>query len=307
MIRSERHDNESAAPSAVEAWFLACRPRTLVTSVAPVALGSAVAWNHGRFHLLAAVIALLGAMLIQIGTNLANDYFDFLSGADTDERLGPQRAAQQGWIRPETLRNAMIAVFSLAFLSGLYLVFRAGWPLIVIGVVSIAAGVLYTGGPKPLGYIGLGDVFVFIFFGPVAVTGTYYVQALQWSWTPLVASIPIGLLATAVLVVNNLRDRTTDAKVGKNTLAVRFGAEFARLEFIACIILSYAVVAVGVVVEPLGFPWLSLFVLASLPLAGTEIRAIMGKDGRDLNPHLGGTARLCLGFAFVLCLAFVLG
>jgi 1,4-dihydroxy-2-naphthoate octaprenyltransferase len=305
MISTERHDASAPQPSPLEAWMLATRPKTLLTGVAPVAAGTAVAFAAGQFHLLAALAALLGAMLIQIGTNLANDYFDFVKGADTDERLGPQRAAQQGWISPEVLRNAMIAVFAAAFMSGLYLVLRAGWPLLIVGLASIAAGILYTGGPKPLGYIGLGDIFVFIFFGPVAVVGTYYVQALEWSPQALLASVPVGLLATAVLVVNNLRDRTTDAKVGKRTLAVRFGPEFARLEYVACILLSYVSVAIGYFV--LDFPLLTFLVLASTPLAGNEIKSIATKDGRALNPHLGGTARLCVVFSFLLAAGFVFG
>ena len=217
-------------------WASAARARTLPASVAPVLIGVVLAYTDGVGHALAAVFALIGAILIQIGTNYANDYFDFVNGADTAERIGPRRLVQSGLVRPEAMRRATIIVFGLAVLVGLYLAARGGWPIVLVGVASILCGLLYTGGPFPLGYRGLGDVFVLLFFGPVAVAGTYYVQALDIDWRPIVAGLGPGLISAAILAVNNLRDRETDAKAGKRTLAVRLGVRFTRLEYTTCVV-----------------------------------------------------------------------
>ena len=207
----------------LQVWLSAIRPKTLGAAVSPILIGTTMAFADGKGHALAALAALLGALLIQIGTNFSNDYYDYIKGADTEERLGPVRVTQSGQVRPKTMLRNFVMVFGLATLVGIYLVFRGGWPVVIIGILSIASGILYTGGPWPLGYLGLGDLFVLIFFGPVAVAGTFYVQALEITPVVIFAGLGPGLLATALLAVNNLRDEPTDKKVGKLTLAVRFG------------------------------------------------------------------------------------
>ncbi len=226
-------------------WLPALRPRTLPAAVAPVLMGTGLAARDGAFHAWAAAGALLGALLLQIGTNFANDYYDFVKGADGDDRLGPARATQSGWVRPEDMRRAFLWVFALAALVGAGLIARGGWPIAVIGIASLACGYLYTGGPRPLGYLGLGDLMVLVFFGPVAVAGTHYVQTLLWSPTAAVIGLGPGLLATALLAVNNLRDTESDARAGKRTLAVRFGREFAKREFATALLGAAAVPVVA--------------------------------------------------------------
>jgi 1,4-dihydroxy-2-naphthoate octaprenyltransferase len=220
-------------PSQLKIWISAARPRTLPAAIAPVLAGSALAWREGMFKEPAALACLGFALLVQIGTNFANDYYDFVKGADTAERVGPRRAVASGLVAPAVMRVAMWIVFALAFAVGLTLLRHGGWPLLVVGVVSIASGVAYTGGPFPLGYHGLGDVFVFIFFGLVAVGVTFFVQAGHVSAEALLAGAAIGALATNILLVNNYRDVDTDAKAGKRTLVVRFGKSFARAQFAA--------------------------------------------------------------------------
>ncbi len=228
----------------MNAWVLASRPKTLWAAVAPVGIGTGMAYAEGQLHWLAASICLLCAVLIQIATNFWNDYADFKKGADTHERIGPRRATQSGLISPAGMRNAAFFVFFLAAAASVYLVHRAGWPFVWIGAAAIISGILYTDGPRPLGYLGLGEIFVLIFFGPVAVGGTYYAQTLHMTRGALIAGIAPGLLSTAVLVVNNLRDIETDAKAGKRTLAVRFGVNFARAEYLVCLLGAAAVPAV---------------------------------------------------------------
>jgi 1,4-dihydroxy-2-naphthoate octaprenyltransferase len=278
------------APGSIGAWLLASRPKTLTAAVVPVAVGSACAAAVGGFRAGPAIAALLGAMLIQIGTNFANDLFDFEAGADDHTRLGPTRAAQAGLLSCGQLRAGMIAVFALATAAGAYLTWVAGWPVVVIGLASIASGIAYTGGPFPLGYHGLGDLFVMIFFGFVAVAGTAYVQlgavpALAW-W----AAVPVGAIATAVLVVNNLRDRETDARAGKRTMAVRLGAAGARAEYALLLAAAYAT-PVALWLTGLSGAWV-LLPLASLPLAALATRAVLTRDGAALNPLLERTAQL---------------
>ncbi|HEX6276792.1 MAG TPA: 1,4-dihydroxy-2-naphthoate polyprenyltransferase, partial [Polyangiaceae bacterium] len=233
----------SVAPGSVRAWVMATRPPTLLAAVVPVAVGTAVAAAEGSARTGPALAALVGALLLQIGANFANDVFDFEKGADTAERLGPVRAVQAGLLSPRSVRRGMFVVFALALLVGAYLTSVAGPAVVVIGLASIAAAVLYTGGPYPLGYHGLGELFVLLFFGFVAVAGTAFVQlgnvpGLAW-W----AAVPVGALATAILVVNNLRDIATDAPAGKRTLAVRFGERGAVLEYVLCVAAAYAVPA----------------------------------------------------------------
>jgi 1,4-dihydroxy-2-naphthoate octaprenyltransferase len=241
---------------------------------------------------------MLGSLLIQVATNLANDYFDHKQGADTEDRLGPARAVQQGWITPKAMLNATVLVLILALCVGLYLISVGGWPIAVIGVTSLICAVAYTGGPMPLAYVGLGDIFVLAFFGLAAVVGTTWVQTLSAPPAAWIGGLSIGLLATAILVVNNLRDRKTDELANKRTLAVRLGATAARWEHTLTITLAYVAVGLGVLTNLVPASW--LLVALSLPIAVIEIRAIWKKDGADLNPHLGGAARLEMVFGFLL-------
>jgi 1,4-dihydroxy-2-naphthoate octaprenyltransferase len=290
-------------------WVLAARPATLSAAIVPVAVGTACAVAAGKFHLGPALGALFGAIFIQIGTNFANDVFDAEKGADTTERLGPMRAVQAGLLSPRQMRAGMGVVFGLAFLIGIYLVAVAGWPLVVIGLASIASGIAYTGGPYPLGYHGLGDLFVLVFFGFVAVCGTAYVQAgavplLAW-W----ASVPVGALATAILVVNNQRDRVTDERAGKRTLAVRFGRGGAIAEWLILVAIAQAVpllLGLGVVPGIAPSLWRCL-PLVSVPLALAPAWRVLWVDGRELNPALGATARLLLVHGLLLAAGLALG
>lgn len=287
----------SAPPSPLAAWALATRPKTLVAGVVPVAVGSALALRDGAFQPLPALACLVGALLIQVGTNLVNDFFDFKRGADTAERLGPARATQQGWLSPSAVFAGAMVCFGLAFAVGLYLVAVAGWPLVVIGLASLLAGYSYTGGPFPLAYHGLGDVFVLVFFGFVAVGGTYFVLAGTVTPAALLAAVPVGLLGVALLAVNNTRDEATDRAAHKRTLVVRFGAGFGRGEYAAC-------VAVSALVPPLlwglglASPWV-LLAWVALPLAIAPARLVLGSSGAALNTALAQTARLQLVFGLL--------
>jgi 1,4-dihydroxy-2-naphthoate polyprenyltransferase len=277
-------------PGSPRAWLLATRPATLLAALAPIAVGSAVAHAEGGFAAGPALAALAGALLLQIASNLWNDASDFERGADTADRLGPTRAAAAGLLSPRALRAGVAVCFAAALACGVYLTARAGWPVVAIGLCSMAAALAYTGGPYPLGYHGLGDLFVVIFFGEVAVAGTAFVQLGHLPGWALVAGLPVGALATAILVVNNLRDRSTDRAAGKRTLVVRFGAGFARAEYAALLVIAFAV--------PLALaawrgPWL-LLPLAAAPLALHRLRQIARRDGAELNPSLKATAQLLL-------------
>ncbi|MYB05212.1 MAG: 1,4-dihydroxy-2-naphthoate polyprenyltransferase [Gemmatimonadetes bacterium] len=286
--------------SRAQAWVLATRPRTLTAGAAPVVAGTGFAAADGVFAQLPALAALVGALLIQIATNLANDYYDFRKGSDTGERLGPVRVTQAGILPPDTVFRGMVLTLVLAFLVGVYLVWVAGWPVAVIGLVSMLMGVCYTGGPYPLSYNGLGDVFVFVFFGLVATATTYYVQAGFWSPGAILAGAGLGAMSTAMLVVNNLRDRETDGAAGKRTLAVRFGDRFTVVQYFACLAAAVAVSVVGVA----AMEWspLTLLSLAGLLPCVPAARRVLGVlavpdgvDRRTLNPALAMTAR---GVAF---------
>lgn len=294
----------SMAPSRQRALLLAARPATLPAACVPVVVGSALAYGQGHFAALAASAALIGALLIQIGTNLFNDYADFRKGADTADRLGPARATQQGWLSPATVLAAALGCFGAAALTGVYLVAIGGWPIVIVGLASIVAGMAYTGGPWPLAYVGLGEPFVFVFFGLVAVVATYFVQAHAVSALSFWAAAPVGLLATAILVVNNLRDRSTDALAHKNTLAVRWGERAACIEYTLLVAAAYLVPLIGWLGGWL--PWGWLFPLATLPQAVRAIRAIWRKRGRALNPQLGATARMELLYGVLLALGVLL-
>lgn len=282
--------------STARAWVMATRPRTLPAAAAPVLVGTALAWHDGVFAPLPAAAALAGAMLLQIGANLANDYYDHVKGADTAERVGPTRATQAGLLAPEAVRNATFAVFGLAVLLGVYLVWVGGWPVVAIGVASVLAGWAYTGGPYPLGYHGLGDVFAFVFFGPVAVAGTYYVQALAVTPETFLAAVPVGFLTTAILVVNNVRDMETDAKAGKRTLVVRLGRRAGRAEYAFLMWAAYACLPV-LAIRTGTFAMLPVL---ALPFAFGLVRAVQRETGPVLNARLASTAQHLLVFSVLL-------
>jgi len=295
-----------AAPGAWRTWWLAARPRTLPVSVAPVLVGTALAHAHGGARAGPALAALFGAALIQIGTNYANDCCDAERGADAADRIGPPRAVQMGWLTTDQMRRGAALAFGGATLLGLYLIAVAGWPVVAIGAASIAAGVAYTGGPWPLAYHGLGDLAVFLFFGIVAVCGSCYVQRLALPEAALVASLAVGALATAVLVVNNLRDIDSDRRTGKRTLAVRMGRTATRLEYAGLLALAYAV-PVALWRGEAASPWV-LLPLLSLPLAARPLAAVLQRrDGPGLNAALEGTARVALVFALLLATGSAVG
>ena len=287
-----------------QAWVLAARLKTLPAAISPVIVGTALATDVDRFALWPALAALLGALLLQIGSNLANDYFDAIKGADTPARLGPTRVTAAGLISPAAMRGGMMVVFGLAALVGFYLIQIGGWPILIVGAVSILAALAYTGGPKPFGYMGLGDLFVFLFFGPIAVCGTYYLQTLNVSRDAIFASLPIGALITAILVVNNLRDIDSDRAAQKYTLAVRLGRQATQSEYMGLIALAYAVPIVLAIGS--GSVWL-LAPFVTLPLALRLIMTIRSaSDGPTLNAALAKTAQLSLLFALALSLGFLL-
>jgi 1,4-dihydroxy-2-naphthoate octaprenyltransferase len=280
-----------AAPTALATWIAAARLRTLPAAVVPVIVGTACAAASGRVAWGPALAALGGALAIQIGTNFANDVFDAERGADGPDRIGPVRAVSAGLITARAMKRAMIAAFGVATLLGAYLAVVAGWPVVAIGVASIVSGIAYTGGPWPLGYHGLGDLFVLVFFGFVAVCGTAFVQLGGVPCLAIAAAAPVGALATAILVVNNVRDRATDVRAGKRTLAVRFGRRAALAEYAALLALAYAV-PLGLALT--GRPWAGL-PLASAPLALVRLRAVVAAtDGPAFNHCLAATAQLLL-------------
>ncbi|RJT03331.1 1,4-dihydroxy-2-naphthoate polyprenyltransferase [Halococcus sp. IIIV-5B] len=310
------------AVSRRRAWLMAARPQTLPAAAAPVVVGIGLALGTGVFAPLPALAALVGALLIQVGTNFANDYYDAKSGVDSDDREGFTRVTQSGLIEPPQVRSAMIATFTLAILVGVYLVYVGGVPIIVIGLASVAAGVLYAGGPYPFGSYGLGDLFVFVFFGLVAVTGTYYVQAAALAtafplWLPpdtlplaaVVASLPAAALSTNILVVNNLRDRETDEAAGKRSLAVIIGYRWSRVEFVLLLGMAYTV---PVVFWLTGFSLLVLAPLLTIPYAVRIAETVVTHtDGNVLNPALSQVGKLLAAHsvlsAFGLALPGVLG
>ncbi|HUS17087.1 MAG TPA: 1,4-dihydroxy-2-naphthoate polyprenyltransferase [Chloroflexia bacterium] len=303
MTTPQVHARTEMSPARI--WLLAARPATLPAAIVPVLVGTALAAAEGTFRPAPFLAALVASLLIQVGTNLANDLFDFQKGADTAERLGPTRVTQSGLVTPATVRNAMVATFTAAALIGVYLIAVGGWPILVVGVLSIISAVAYTGGPWPLGYHGLGEVFVFLFFGVVAVAGSYYLQAGTVSAVALAASIPVGLLCTAIIIVNNVRDIDTDRRAGKRTLAVRIGRTATRALYTACVAVSYAV--------PVAF-WLAgvrglvaLLPLISIPLAVPLVRTVWtATSGPPLNGVLKGTGRLHLVFGLLFAVSLLI-
>ena len=291
--------------STLKAWILATRPKTLPAALAPVVVGSAMAYAHQRFVLIPAMAALVVAVLLQIAVNLANDYFDYVKGIDAEDRLGPVRVTQSGLIPAKQVKLAMMITLIAATLPGLYLITVGGWPVVCIGIACMLAALAYSGGPLPLASHALGDLFVFIFFGIVAVCGTYYVQALQLTYMVVLMGIMVGLMITAILVVNNLRDIQTDQRAGKRTLAVMMGSRATKFE--------YSLLHTGAYVMPI-FIWLFspinsviLLPLLSLPLAIRLNRTIWVKPiGNQLNQTLAGTAQLALIFSLLLSLSLIL-
>ncbi|HWK29274.1 MAG TPA: 1,4-dihydroxy-2-naphthoate polyprenyltransferase [Solirubrobacter sp.] len=293
--------------SPLQIWLMASRPRTLPAAAAPVLVGTAYAATLGTFHLPRFIATLLGALLIQVGTNLSNDYSDARRGADTEDRLGPVRVTAGGLVPPKQVLIATYVAFGLAALVGVYLIVVAGWELLLVGIASILAGVLYTGGPRPYGYEGLGEVFVFLFFGLVAVTGTFFAQTQHLTWEAFVLAVPVGLLATAILMVNNIRDLETDRRAGKRTLAVRLGRARARVGYALLIYVAF-------VTAPLAWvlggdhltPWL-LLPWAALPLAAPIVRVVRNRvDGPSLNGALARTGLLQLAFCVLLSAGLLL-
>ncbi|HVU33262.1 MAG TPA: 1,4-dihydroxy-2-naphthoate polyprenyltransferase [Opitutaceae bacterium] len=291
-------------PSRWRVWVSAARPRTLPAAIAPVIVGSALARRDQAFDPAAAAICLGFALLIQIGTNFANDYYDFIHGADTAARTGPRRAVAAGLVTPARMRNVTIAIFAVAFLLGLTLVHWGGPWLILIGIASVICGFAYTGGPWPLAYHGLGDVFVFIFFGLVAVTATYFVQAGGITGWTVLAAVAVGLLTTNILLVNNYRDVETDAVAGKRTLVVRWGRRAARWQFVASLVVAFAVPVVFAVGRRSG--WCAL-PLVLIPIAVAHARRL--RDSRtpsELIALLGATGKLVALFAVLFAIGLLL-
>lgn len=293
------------SPSRWQAWLLAARPKTLPAAIVPPVVGSALAIADGVFAPPAALAALCVALLLQIAANLANDVFDFRRGADTAQRLGPTRVSQGGLIAPERVLAATVLVAAAAAVVGLYLVRRGGWPILALGLLALAATFAYTAGPLPLGYHGLGEVAVLFFFGIVAVAGTYYVQARALTGAALAASLPVGCLVTAILVVNNLRDLETDRLAGKRTLAVRLGRRATQAEYLTLLAIAYLLLPplwlAGALSAWWWLPWLSL------PLALGLARGVYRETGAALNAILAGTARLHLVFGLLFAAGILLG
>jgi 1,4-dihydroxy-2-naphthoate octaprenyltransferase len=301
-------DAISQRPSPIQIWLLAARPRTLPAGVAPVLVGTALAWaERDSLRVGAFIAALLGAVFIQVGANLSNDYSDARRGADTEDRLGPVRVTAGGLVPPKQVLTATYVSFGLAVLCGIYLIVVAGWVILAIGAASILAGVLYTGGPRPYGYEGLGDVFVFLFFGLVAVTGSYYAQVEHLAWEAFALAVPVGLIASAILAVNNIRDASTDARVGKRTLAVRLGRSAARSIYAAEVYVAFFIPPIVWLAggDHVG-PWVLLTWLA-LPLAVPLVRTVrQHDDGPTLNGALAKTGMLQLVFCVLLSAGLLL-
>ncbi len=294
-----------AAMSGVRIWLMAARPRTLPAAIAPVLVGTALAGFFHVFHPLRFVAALLGALFIQVGTNLSNDYSDARRGADAEDRLGPVRVTAGGLVPPRQVLIATYVTFGLAVLAGVYLVIVAGWQLLIVGAASILAGVAYTGGPRPYGYEGLGEVFVFLFFGIVAVAGSFFVQVEHLDWEAFALAVPVGLLAAGILVVNNVRDIDSDRRAGKRTLAVKLGRARTRWLFAAVIYLAYVLTPVTWVFGPTTawvlLPWLTL------PLAAGVVRVVRSRtDGPSLNGALAKSGMLQLAFCMLLSAGLLL-
>jgi 1,4-dihydroxy-2-naphthoate polyprenyltransferase len=294
-----------SAPSGMRIWLMAARVRTLPAAIAPVLVGTALAGYQHVFHPLRFIAALIGAIFIQVGTNLSNDYSDARRGADAEDRLGPVRVTAGGLVPPRQVLIATYVSFGVAVLAGIYLIAVAGWELLLVGAASILAGVLYTGGPRPYGYEGLGELFVFLFFGIVAVAGSYFVQVTHLSWEAFALAVPVGLLAAAILVVNNFRDIDTDRRAGKRTMAVRLGRERTRVLYAAMIYGAYLLTPVTWLFGPLK-PWV-LLPWVTIVAAAPVVRVVRNRtDGPSLNQALAQTGMLQLAFCMLLSAGLLL-
>lgn len=294
----------SSAIAPPRVWVLAARPKTLGAAIAPVLVGTILAVDAGLWHLPSAMLALLGAVLIQVGVNYHNDYHDYLKGTDTDDRLGPTRATQAGWVDPGTMKRATLVVFGAAVAAGLYLIWRGGWPVLAIGVASITAAVWYTAGRYSLAYLGLADLFVFLFFGPVAVGGTYYVQALSLPPEVIAVGAGPGLLSVAILLVNNTRDVEGDRHAGKKTLVVRLGRTAGVALYAACLKGALALPVV-LYLWTGTHPW-AMLPLLLLPLALRHVRTLATTRGRELNDLLAHTGQLLVLWSVLFSVGWML-
>lgn len=275
--------------SKLQYWILASRPKTLPAAVVPVMVGSALSINQGKFYPLYSIVALVCSLLIQIGTNFTNDLYDHLKGADTEKRKGPLRVLSAGLISVKEMRNAIILVFGMTFILGLYLVYVTDWKILAIGIFSIIAGLAYTAGPFPLAYHGLGDLFVFLFFGIIGTMGTYYLHHLEFTVISFLVSLPVGALITNILIVNNYRDIEEDKEAGKNTLAVILGREFSRYEYIFFLLLSFFVPFI--LYFEFNFDETIFLPYLTLPLAILLVKMIFNYQGQQLNKTLEVSAK----------------
>ncbi len=296
--------NKNVNTSPLKAWLLAIRPKTLPAAIAPVMVGMAMAITDNAFKPLPVLAAMSGALLLQVGVNLANDYFDYIKGVDTADRLGPVRATQSGMISPKNIKTGMMVVFGLSLVVGIYLTVQGGWPIIIIGLASIAAAFAYSGGPYPLASHGLGDITVFVFFGLTAVCGTYYVQTLKLGTSVILVSVPIGLLITAILVVNNLRDIHTDQKTKKRTLAVILGERGTKAEYTILIVIAYCCPAILFLTIHKS-AWIMLPLISLYP-AIKMVKKIYRVEGTALNSALAQTAQLTFIFSILLSIGLIL-
>jgi 1,4-dihydroxy-2-naphthoate octaprenyltransferase len=287
-----------------KAWWLAARPKTLPAAIAPVIAGSAVAIHERGFFLPAAIAALITALLLQIAANFANDAIDFKKGADTAERAGPTRVTAGGLLSADAVLKATGVVLVLAAVCGLYLVWRAGWPFLLLGLAAIVCAVAYTGGPFPISYLGLGELFVFLFFGLLAVAGTAYVQTLKLTWLAVAVSVPVGALAVGILIVNNLRDIPTDAATGKRTLAVRIGARNTQYEYGLMLVIAMATPLVLFFLDRLNWSW--MLTVFAWPVFYRLWESITTQTGPALNPSLGKTGKVLLLYSLLLSAALVI-
>jgi 1,4-dihydroxy-2-naphthoate polyprenyltransferase len=291
--------------SKISVWLRAARPQTLPASVVPVLVGASLAWSDQLFRWDTTLVALFCALLIQIGTNFANDYYDFINGADTPDRIGFERATAAGLVSPKSMLKATYLTMSIAFFAGLYLVWIGGWMILLIGILSLIFGILYTGGPYPLGYNGLGDIFVFIFFGFAAVMGTYYVNTLEWNWISFWAAIPVGALCVNILVVNNLRDIKQDKISGKRTLGVLFGELALMIEYTILLFISFIIPILFYEFYHLN-SWIFLPLL-SMPAAWILLRQIWQHlDKRTLNKTLERTAQFMVLYGLLFSAGILL-
>ncbi len=301
----EKTGTEKKRGTSFKVWLSASRPKTLPASIVPVIMGTVMAYSSRRHHFLSAVLALICAVLIQVVTNFVNDYSDFKKGTDSPDRIGPLRVTQAGLVTPGQMLRAIASVIFIVFLLSVYLVYRGGLPIVVIGFFSVLSGILYTAGPFPLGYVGLGDLFVLIFFGPAALAGTYYVQTLQMDWTVICAGFGPGLMSVAILTVNNLRDIENDRKAGKKTLAVRFGRSFAVKEYLYSLLAAASIPTV--IYFFTGRHVYASLVFLMLFFTPRVLENVFSRfDGPSLNQTLADTGKLLLLYGLLFSIGWLL-